>query len=255
MQLLSPITIASRTTPNRVMFGPHVTNLGADDRSIPARQVAYYERRARGGCGMIVAEGASVHSSDWPYERAPLAERCGQGWADIVAACRPHGSLVIASLDHAGGQGSSAYSQAPLWAPSRVPEVNSREVPKWMEAGDISAVIDGFSGATRIAVEADVDGVEINAGQHSLVRQFLSGLTNQRDDAWGHDRLLFARQVIEAVRASSGGRVVGLRLSCDELAPWAGITPEMAPELAVGLVRLGVQRDQPLGAAVEDSIE
>ncbi len=145
MQLLSPITFASRTAPNRVMFGPHVTNLGADDRSIPARQVAYYERRARGGCGTIVVEGASVHASDWPYERAPLAERCGQGWADIVAACRPHGSLVIASLDHAGGQGSSAYSQAPLWAPSRVPEVNSREVPKWMEADDIAAVIDGFS--------------------------------------------------------------------------------------------------------------
>ena len=53
----------------------------------------------------------------------------------------------------------------------------------------------------KLAVDADLDGVEINAGQHSLVRQFLSGLTNQRDDEWGQDRLLFARQVIEAVRA------------------------------------------------------
>lgn len=240
MQLLSPITVASRTAPNRVVFGPHVTNLGADDRSIPARQVAYYARRARGGCGTIVVEGASVHASDWPYERALLAERCGQGWADIVAACRPHGSLVIASLDHAGGQGSSAYNQAPLLAPSRVPEVNSREVPKWMERSDITAVVDGFAAATRIAVTADLDGVEINAGQHSLVRQFLSGLTNQRDDEWGHDRLLFARQVIEAVRAAAGNRIVGLRLSCDELAPWAGITPEMAPEIAVALVGAGL---------------
>ena len=240
MQLLSPITLASRVAPNRVMFGPHVTNLGADDRSIPDRQVAYYERRARGGCGLIVTEGASVHPFDWPYERAPLAERCGQGWAAVVAACRPHGSLVIASLDHAGGQGSSAYSQAPLWAPSRVPEVNSREVPKWMEPDDIGAVIDGFSRAAGIAVEADVDGVEINAGQHSLVRQFLSGLTNQRDDAWGQDRLLFARQVIDAVRASSDGRIVGLRLSCDELAPWAGMTPESAPEIATALVAVGL---------------
>ena len=240
MQLLSPITLASRIAPNRVMFGPHVTNLGADDRSITDRQVAYYERRARGGCGTIVTEGASVHPSDWPYERALLAERCGQGWATVVAACRPHGSLVIASLDHAGGQGSSAYSQAPLWAPSRVPEVNSREVPKWMEPDDIGAVVDGFSRATRIAVEADVDGVEINAGQHSLVRQYLSGLTNQRDDEWGQDRLLFARQVIDAVRASSDGRIVGMRLSCDELAPWAGITPESAPEIAATLVAVGL---------------
>jgi len=240
MQLLTPLTIGSRTAPNRVVFGPHVTNLGADDRSIPERHVAYYGRRARGGCGTIVAEGASVHPSDWPYERSPLAERCADGWAAIVAACRPHGSLVIASLDHAGGQGSSAYNQAPLWAPSRVPEVNSREVPKWMEPDDIAAVVDGFATATKLAVEADLDGVEINAGQHSLVRQFLSGLTNQRDDEWGHDRLLFARQVIEATRGAAGDRIVGLRLSCDELAPWAGITPEMAPEIAVALVGAGL---------------
>jgi mycofactocin system FadH/OYE family oxidoreductase 1 len=240
MQMLSPVTIGARTAPNRIVFGPHVTNLGADDRSIPRRHVAYYERRARGGCGTIVVEGASVHTSDWPYERSPLAERCGEGWAAIVDACRPHGSLVIASLDHAGGQGSSAYSQRPLWAPSRVPEVNTREVPKWMEADDIAAVIDGFADATKLAVDADVDGVEINAGQHSLVRQFLSGLTNQRDDAWGHDRLLFARRVIEAARTAAGDRVVGLRLSCDELAPWAGITPEMAPEIATTLVGAGL---------------
>jgi mycofactocin system FadH/OYE family oxidoreductase 1 len=240
MQLLAPVTFGSRTAPNRVMFGPHVTNLGADDRSLPARLVAYYERRARGGCGTIVVEGASVHPSDWPYERALLAERCGDGWASVVAACRPHGSLVLASLDHAGGQGSSAYSQRPLWAPSRVPEVNSREVPKWMEADDVAAVVDGFASASKVAVDADVDGVEVNAGQHSLVRQFLSGLTNQRDDAWGQDRLLFARQVIEAVRGAVGDRVVGLRLSCDELAPWAGITPEMAPEIAAALVAAGL---------------
>jgi len=240
MQLLTPITFGTSTAPNRIMFGPHVTNLGTDARSIPGRHVAYYERRASGGCGTIVVEGASVHPSDWPYERSLLAERCADGWAAVVAACRPHGSLVIASLDHSGGQGSSAYNQAPLWAPSRVPEVNAREVPKWMEADDIAAVVDGFAAATKIAVDADLDGVEINASQHSLVRQFLSGLTNQRDDAWGQDRLLFARQVIEATRSAAGDRIVGLRLSCDELAPWAGLTPEMAPEIAVALVAAGL---------------
>ena len=96
-------------------------------------------------------------------------------------------------------------------------------------AEDIAAVIDGFAAAAQRAVAAGCDGVEINAGQHSLVRQFLSGLTNHRDDEWGADRSLFARSVIGAVRRAIGPDVVvGLRLSCDELAPWAGITPEMA---------------------------
>lgn len=243
MSIVNPLSIGSRTAPNRVMFGPHVTNLGTDERSFSDDHVAYYERRAIGGCGVIVVEGASVHDSDWPYERAPLASRCTSGWAHIAKACHHHGSLVIASLDHAGGQGSSAYSQQPLWAPSRVPEVNSREVPKWMEHDDIVAVIEGFGAATRLAIGAGCDGVEINAGQHSLVRQFLSGLTNQRGDEYA-DRMLFSRQVVHAVRSAAiairPDAIVGLRLSCDELAPWAGITPEMAPEIARELCELGI---------------
>jgi 2,4-dienoyl-CoA reductase (NADPH2) len=240
MRLLEPLALGSVTARNRVMFGPHVTNLGDTDRSLTPRHAAYYERRAKGGCGVVVVEGASVHELDWPYERAPLASQCGPGWASIVQACHVHGALVIASLDHAGGQGSSAYSQRELWAPSRVPEVNSREVPKWMESADIAEVVAGFAEAATMAVEAGCDGVEINAGQHSLVRQFLSGLTNHRGDEWGGDRLLFARQVVQAVRSAVGSAVVGLRLSCDELAPWAGITPEMAPAIASALVAEGI---------------
>ena len=246
MHLLQPLTLGATDSvlvpnlrlANRVMFGPHVTNLGDLDRRLTTRHTSYYERRARGGCGTIVVEGASVHDSDWPYERAPLAERCAEGWAEIVTACHPHGAAVIASLDHAGGQGSSAYNQRELWAPSRVPEVNTREVPKWMEADDIATVIAGFGRAAATVAAAGCDGVEINAGQHSLVRQFLSGLTNHRDDVWGQDRLQFAREVLTATRDGLGGGVLGLRLSCDELAPWAGITPDIAVEIARQLAPL-----------------
>ncbi|MEY2401307.1 MAG: hypothetical protein QOJ08_1418, partial [Ilumatobacteraceae bacterium] len=238
MELLNSLALGPRHAPSRVMFGPHVTNLGDDDRCFTSRHTAYYARRAAGGCGIVVTEGASVHDSDWPYERAPLASRCAAGWTQIAEACHQHSCLVIASLDHAGGQGSSAYSQLPLWAPSRVPEVNSRETPKWMEAVDIDDVIAGFASATQLAIGAGCDGVEINAGQHSLVRQFMSGLTNHRDDAWGIDKLLFATQVIAAARQHTP--LLGLRLCCDELAPWAGMTPETAPEIATNLVGAGI---------------
>jgi 2,4-dienoyl-CoA reductase (NADPH2) len=109
-----------------------------------------------------------------------------------------------------------------------------------MEADDIAAVIDGFGDAARVAVSSGCDGVEINAGQHSLVRQFMSGLTNHRGDEYA-DRMLFARRVIETVRNATGPTaIVGLRLSCDELAPWAGITPEMAPGIAAELAAAGL---------------
>ena len=235
-ELLRPLALGRRTAANRVLFGPHVTNLGDDDRRFTDRHLAYYRRRAAGGCGTVVLEEASVHPSDWPYERCPLAERCADGWARIGDALHAEGTLALAALGHSGGQGSSAYSQRELWAPSRVPEVNSREVPKWMEPEDISAVVDGFASAAALAASCGLDGVEVNAGQHSLLRQFLSGLTNQRGDEWGSDRTLLARTVLAAVRDAVGESVVvGLRLSCDELAPWAGITPEQAPELAASL--------------------
>lgn len=235
--LLRPLTLRSRTARNRVFFGPHETNLGRG-RSISERHVAYYRRRAAGGAGVVVTEEASVHPSDWPYERAPLAAECGGGWAQVAGACHAEGALALAAIGHAGGQGSSAYSQAPLWAPSRVPDVNSREVPKAMEKGDLAAAVDGFAGAAAAAVRAGMDGVEVNAGQHSLVRQFLSPLTNQRQDEWGADRGRFALEVLGAVRAAAGDAVVGLRLCADELAPWAGITPEAAAAVAAALAPL-----------------
>ncbi|MGY1691696.1 mycofactocin system FadH/OYE family oxidoreductase 1 [Geodermatophilus sp. SYSU D01105] len=228
LRLLEPLVLAGRTAPSRVLFGPHVTNLGRG-RALSERHVAYYARRARGGCGVVVTETASVHESDHPYERAPLAADCGSGWAAVVAACRPSGALVLAGLGHTGAQGTSAHTRSALWAPSPVPDVVTREVPAEMGPAEIDALVDGFVAATRTAVAAGVDGVEVDAGPRSLLRQFASGLTNTRSDAYGADRLRLLREVTAAVRAELGpGRVVALRLSCDEGAPWAGITPATA---------------------------
>jgi 2,4-dienoyl-CoA reductase (NADPH2) len=110
-----------------------------------------------------------------------------------------------------------------------------------MEETDISEVVAGFGQAAKVAIDAGCNGVEINAGQHSLIRQFLSGLTNHRTDEWGTDRTKFARQIIQEVRMASGpGAIVGLRLSCDELAPWAGITPQIAAQYLPQLVAEGI---------------
>ncbi|MDG3011703.1 mycofactocin system FadH/OYE family oxidoreductase 1 [Rhodococcus sp. D2-41] len=251
--LTDPFVVGSRSACSRVVFGPHETNL-CTDRALSARSVHYYARRARGGAGIIVTEHASVHESDWPYERAPLASRCADGWAATVEACRPHGTLVLAGLGHTGGQGSSAFHQSALWGPSRVPDPSSRELPMAMEPAEIDAVVDGFAVAARSAVSADVDGVELDAGPTGLLRQFHSGLTNIRADEYGVDRLLLARRVLAAVREVLGpDRILALRLSCDELAPWAGITPEdgtaHAAALAPWLDLLTVVRGGPMSVA------
>jgi mycofactocin system FadH/OYE family oxidoreductase 1 len=262
-RLTGPVTLTGRTAQSRVMFGPHETNLGSASQHGPAlgggrafspRHVAYYQRRAAGGAGVIVTETASVHPSDWPYERAPLAPAAADGWRQIAAACQPHGTLVLAGLGHTGLQGSSAYSQAVLWGPSGVPDPVTREVPMEMGAPEISALTAGFAAAAGQAAAAGTDGVEIDAGPGALLRQFHSGLTNHRADGYGTDRLRLTREVLAAVRDAIGPRhILALRLSCDELAPWAGVTPEAGAEQARELSRwldlLVVVRGGPYSAS------
>ena len=252
--LAGTVALGGRAAQSRVVFGPHETNLGTG-RAFSDRHVAYYAARAAGGAGVVVTETASVHPSDWPYERAPLASACGPGWRAVLEACRPHGTLVLAGLGHAGGHGSSAFSQSVLWAPSPVADVVSREMPMAMGTTEIAALIGGFVSAARAAADAGLDGVELDAGPLSVLRQFHSGLTNQRDDAYGEDRLALTREVLDAVRATVGPDfLVGLRLSCDELAPWAGVTPEHAAEQVAALADridlLVVVRGGPYSAAV-----
>lgn len=228
--LSEPIDIGSHRAPSRVVFGPHETNLGSG-RSMSDRHIAYYLERAASTVGVIVTETASVTDNDWPYERAPLARLCPPFWAKLVQACRPYGTVLLAGLGHAGGQGSSAYSQEVMWAPSRVADVVTREPPAELDQDGIDEIVRSFASAGSAAVGAGLAGVELDSGAWSLMRQFQSGLTNQRSDAYGEHKLLFTRQVLDAVRLAVGpDRIVALRMSCDELAPWAGITPELAVE-------------------------
>ncbi len=235
--LFAPLSLGGKTAPNRFVFAAHQTNFATHNR-FTERHVAYYETRAAGGAGTIVLEGSVVHPSDWPYEYAIFGYEAAvvDGYRQIADALHRHGTLALAHLTHGGMQGSSHYSQLPLWAPSPVPEVNSRELPQAMDADDIAAVIQGFRQAARYARDGGLDGVELNAGQDSLIRQFLSPLTNQRGDDYGgslDNRLRFARQIIENVRDELGrDAIVGLRLAGDEYAPWAGIKPEDAAEIA-----------------------
>jgi mycofactocin system FadH/OYE family oxidoreductase 1 len=236
--LTDPVVLAGRRAPSRVLFGSHETNLG-QARAISGRHVAYYARRSAGGTGVLVTETASVHDSDWPYERAPLAQDCATGWAAVAAACRDHGTLVLAGLGHTGAQGSTAFSQQALWAPSRVADAASREMPVAMEPQDIDLLVAGFVRAARLAVDSGLAGVEIDAGVGALLRQFHSGLTNLREDGYGQDRLMLTREILSAVRTEIGREsVLSIRLSCDELAPWAGVTPEMALEQVRALAPL-----------------
>lgn len=224
--------------PSRVLFGPHETNL-ARGRAVGPAHAEYYAERAVGGTGVLVVETASVTADDHPYERAPLAADCAAGWAQVAAACRPFGTIVLAGLGHTGSQGSTTWTRRPLAAPSAVPDAASRELPMVLRHDDIDGVVHGFAAAAASARRTGLAGVEVDAGARSLLRQFGSALTNRRDDAYGVDRWLLLVRVLQTVRDAVGpDGVVGLRLCADEQAPWGGVTVTEAAEVAVRVAPL-----------------
>ena len=112
-------------------------------------------------------------------------------------------------------------------------------LPMVMGTPEIATLTAGFAASARLAVASGCDGVEVEAGDRSILRQFLSGLTNARGDAYGTDKALLLREVLTAVRTAIGPTaLLSLRLSCDELAPWAGITPEHAARTVAELAEL-----------------
>jgi len=245
LKLFDPLKIGKYTLKNRIVLGPHRTNFAV--HHVPGkRHIQYYKKRAMGGAGMIVVEGASVHPSDFPYERAIFAfdDKATVSYRRIAEALHPFNCLVLAQLTHCGGQADSTLSQTVVWAPSPVPEVNSGEMPKTMEKEDIDDVIEGFASSALRMQAAGLNGVEINAGQLSLLRQFLSPLTNFRTDEYGgsiENRARVCLDVLRNVRKEVGPAfIIGLRLCGDEYAPWGGLTPEQSRDIATYLCQDGL---------------
>jgi mycofactocin system FadH/OYE family oxidoreductase 2 len=240
-RLFQPLKIGPREARNRILFGGHATNLARHNLLSP-QHADYYAARAVGGAGAIVLEEHIVHESDMPYESAVLGFLPGTAQAEetVIERIHAHGALVFVQLNHNGQQAASVHHQRELWAPSPVPDVASREVPKEMEQADIRAVIEGFAHVAYTVTQAGADGVELQIADSSLLRQFLSPLTNQRSDMYGgelENRLRFVQEALEAVYKAIGNNyVLGVRFCADELAPWAGLTPEQSLEIVRMLV-------------------
>lgn len=220
-RLLSPLELRGRTLPNRVVFCAHLTNQGLDRR--PTRgHTAYYAARAAGGAGLIITEEQSVSGDDRPYEKVidGTAPAIVAWYAELATAVHAHGGLVVAQLNHNGGQSSSLRSRVPLLAPSPVADPLFREVPREATERDLADVVAGFALVAGHCAAGGLDGVELQASQSALLRAFLSPVTNRRTDRWGgpvghRARLLL--DVVAAVREVLGpGRLLGVRLAAVE---------------------------------------
>ncbi len=92
------------------------------------------------------------------------------GYRAITDAVHGHGAVILAQLNHNGGQGSGMYSRRPLWAPSPVPDPLFREVPKAVDAAEIAELVAAYAVVAGRCRDGGFDGVELQGSQSSLIR-------------------------------------------------------------------------------------
>ena len=243
MHLFEPLQLGNVRLPNRVCFLAHRTNFGRKGR-LNDQHIAYYWRRAMGGCGLIILGELSIHRGDYPWEGMveTYHPHAGDDFKRLTDAIHASDTPVFAQLNHHGFQSNGARTRRETWGPSAVADVVFGEVCKPMEPEDIAEVVDAFSEAARRVKAGGFDGIEIDLGPESLLRQFLSPMSNHRQDEFGgslENRMRFAVEVIHAVRAAVGNDfAVGVRLCVDERF-WGAITPEESLQVARALEASG----------------
>jgi 2,4-dienoyl-CoA reductase-like NADH-dependent reductase (Old Yellow Enzyme family)/thioredoxin reductase len=184
--------------------------------------LAYISRQAKSGAGLIVSEITAVHPSGsvGPSHIGAYDDRFIPGLKKYADAVHDAGGKTAMQLHHAGRESVFMLMQGEALGPSAVPSVVYRQPPKEMTTDDIHEVVQSFGHAARRAREAGFDAVEVHGAHGYLLTQFLSALSNQREDEYGgsfDNRARFVIEVLQAVRKNVGDDFpISLRLSAEE---------------------------------------
>jgi len=221
--LLQPLDLGPIRIRNRIFNPPHGTSLGQGG-TVGDALTAYHTARARGGAGLIIVEGMTLHSS-YAFEESFLyagSDRIIDGLRRLGESCRAAGTPVFGQLFHAGrGVRLSHDGSRPLsYSASNVPDERYRVVPVPMPSDMVWEVIDSYAAAAARLAQAQLDGVEVLASMGYLIAQFLNPHTNRRDDEFGGDagrRMRMLREILARCRKAIGPtRTLGVRVTLDE---------------------------------------
>ena len=187
--LLQPYQLKHLTIRNRVFSSSHEPAYSVN--GMPGdRYRLYHVEKAKGGIGMTMTAGSAVVAEDSPPafgnlhaykdEIVPFIRR-------MTDEVHEHGAACMIQITHLGRRTGWAQDDwLPIVSASPVREPAHRNIPKQAEDWDIERIIGKYADAAERMQAGGMDGVELEAYGH-LFDQFLSPLTNHRDDEWGGD--------------------------------------------------------------------
>jgi 2,4-dienoyl-CoA reductase-like NADH-dependent reductase (Old Yellow Enzyme family) len=205
--LFSPLKIGGLDLANRVVMAP-MTRYFAKDGVLTSDAAAYYRRRAEGGAGLIITEGAAIPHPVAQF-RSTTPDFFGEAalavWRQIVEAVHAAGSSIMIQLWHPGlGREVSRTNNPhePSIGPSGYHPF--AEAPtRSMTDSDIADVIAAYGEAAATAQALGFDGVNIHGGHGYLIDEFFWTETNRRDDGYNGaiaDRVRFGVEVVREMR-------------------------------------------------------
>ena len=233
-RLFTPLTLRDVTVRNRLWVSPMCQYSAVD--GVPQEwHHTHLAQFASGGAGLIVAEATAVvpEGRISPDDTGLWTDAQRDAWAPIVAAIRSRGAVAGVQLAHAGRKASTwpPFSEhrgtVPAdqggWttvAPSAIAFEGFAE-PVALDHAGIDRIVGAFAAAARRAIEAGFQVLELHAAHGYLLHQFLSPLSNHRDDEYGGtlgNRARLLLRVLDAVRDAAPGAPVIVRFSATD---WA----------------------------------
>ncbi|CAM3955118.1 NADH:flavin oxidoreductase/NADH oxidase family protein [Roseateles saccharophilus] len=222
--LFQPLTLPNGSRlPNRLVKAAMEEGLAGRGQLPGPEFERLYRRWAAGGVGLILTGNVMVDPAALTGpggvvldEHAPL-----EGFRAWAAAARSGGAQAWMQINHPGRQVFAAMGEEALSASAVALDLGKHSSmfgqPRAMSEAEIAAVIQRFATTARRAAEAGFDGVQIHAAHGYLLNQFLSPLSNRREDRWGGSLANRARLLVEVVRAVKAvvpaGFGVGVKLN------------------------------------------
>ncbi|ANU15161.1 NADH-dependent flavin oxidoreductase [Planococcus halocryophilus Or1] len=273
--LFNEITLPNGVVLNdRLGVAPMTTYSGNEDGTVSDEELSYYNRRAGLGSLYVTAcIAVSENGIAFPNQFIGFDDSALPRLKQLAKEMKSKGSKAILQMQHGGRQSKPELIKAnETVAPSAVPGEAGKPTPRELTEAEIYAIIEDFGETTKRAIEAGFDGVEIHGANTYLLQQFVSSVTNQRQDQWGGtlvNRMRFPLAVMKKVqdivaKYADEQFIVGYRLSPEENnEKTTGYTIEETKILVEELIDRGIHyihvslfefKKTPKGAEQGDSI-
>ena len=218
-----PIKIGNLELPNRLILAPTCKNHASEEGYITDRVVRGFVEEARGGWGLMQVSISFIHVEGCVFRNqiGIHNDRAVNGLERLARSIHREGCLCSIQVFHGGAIANSAITGVPVVGASEKGGVFG-PVRK-LETDEVEERAQWYADGALRAKTAGYDAVNVHSCQGTLIQQFMSPYTNQRDDKWGQDPGLFPETVAKKIRAAVGPDFpVIWRLAAHEFMSWLG---------------------------------